>query len=189
MTRLFIFLVVGAAFAGVVEAGDFKRDIPNAGWEPIFFGEINRLTAQAGWTPLRDAALPPESLEVRIWMGFGLTPLEGFSIRRDGATWTGHFAVEGSGPTNLAKVRGVTPKSGWEKLWNEVTNLGLLTLPDSSTLPDEELVLDGESYVVEINQNNQYRTYMYGNPQEQKWPQAKQIIRIVDILSDELTPK
>jgi hypothetical protein len=35
MTRLFIFLVVGAAFAGVGEAGDFKRDIPNAGARPV----------------------------------------------------------------------------------------------------------------------------------------------------------
>jgi hypothetical protein len=83
----------------------------------------------------------------------------------------------------------VKPKSGWEKLWKEITYLGVLTLPDSSTLPDEEIVLDGVSYVVEINQNNQYRTYQYGNPEAQKRPQAKQIIEIVQILSDELTPK
>jgi hypothetical protein len=118
-----------------------------------------------------------------------LSPLQGFSIRRDGATWTGHFAIERSGTTDSAEAHEVTPKSGWEKLWNEGTNRCVLTLPDSSTFPDEGLLVDGESYVVEINQNNHYRTYMYGNPEDQKWPQAKQIIRIVDILSDELTPK
>jgi hypothetical protein len=189
MRRLFTFLAVGAAFAGVVEAGEFTQEIPNAPWESIFLDSINRLTAEAGWTPLCNAPLPPGSLEVRIWIGFGLSPLQGFSIRQDGATWTGHFAIERSGTTDSAEVHEVTPKSGWEKLWNEITNLGVLTLPDSSTLPDEELLVDGESYVVEISQNNHYRTYRYGNPQGQKWPQAKQIIRIVDILSDELALK
>jgi hypothetical protein len=189
MRRVFLYLVFAVALARGVGAGDFTRDIPNATWEPIFFDSINRLTDQAGWTRLRYAALPPESSEVRVWIGFGLSPLQGFSIRRDGDSWRGRMAVERIGTSAVPEVREVKPKSGWEKLWDEVTNLGILTLPDSSTLPDEALVLDGESYVVEINQNNHYRTYMYGNPEDQKWPQAKQIIRIMETLSDELTPK
>jgi hypothetical protein len=51
------------------------------------------------------------------------------------------------------------------------------------------MFFDGVSYVVEINQNHRYRTYHYGNPKEQKWPEAKKIIEIVQTLSDELAPR
>lgn len=48
MRRVAVSFAVAAAVASVMEAGDFTRDIPRAAWEPIFFGSINRLTAQAG---------------------------------------------------------------------------------------------------------------------------------------------
>jgi hypothetical protein len=84
-------------------------------------------------------------------------------------------------------VRDIAPKSGWDKLWTSLVQLDLLTLPDSSTLHGEELVVDGVCYVVEINHDGRYRTYEYSNPQHQKWPEAKKIIGIVQTLHDELT--
>jgi hypothetical protein len=49
------------------------------------------------------------------------------------------------------EVRKVVPQTDWNVLWNRVEAFGILTLPDSSTLPGEVMVLDGTSYVVEIN--------------------------------------
>ncbi len=179
---LFIAIVLSAHSSS---ATDFQRDIPNGSWETIFFKTINRLTAKAGWTPLRKRPLPSDSAELRIWIGFGLSPLQGFSLRRNGSTWVGRSvadSVKGS-----IEVRQVFPKSGWDRFWKKLSNLGVLKLPDSSTLPNEVLVLDGVAYVVEINQDGRYRTYAYCNPQDQKWPEAKKIMRIVDTLYEELS--
>jgi hypothetical protein len=163
--------------------------IPNAHWEPIFFGAINPLAQSAGLQPLRRADLLKGSLEIRVWVGFGLSPLEGIRLRRDGKQWSGLHAREGFGEKWPMSVKPVSPKTGWDELWKQVESLGILTLPDSSTLPDEALVLDGESYVFEISDGETYRTYRYGNPQFQKWPEAKQIIEIVKTLYAELLLK
>ncbi len=40
------------------------------------------------------------------------------------------------------------------------------------------MILDGDSYVIEINHDGRYRTCQYGNPQRQKWPEAKKIISL-----------
>ena len=63
--------------------------------------------------------------------------------------------------------------------------LGILTLPDSSTLPNEVGVCDGIGYVVEINDGGRYRTYCYSNPQSQIWPEAEKIIAIIKAFDDE----
>jgi hypothetical protein len=169
-------------------AADFKRDIPKAGWEPIFFESIDQLTSLAGWTPLRKQPVPPDALEVRIWIGFGRLPLEGYLLRRDGSKWSG-WTIGDQRNMKRLKLQQITPKSGWDRFWSRLVSLGLLTLPDSSSLPNEAMFFDGVSYVVEINQNHRYRTYHYGNPKEQKWPEAKKIIEIVQTLSDELAPR
>jgi hypothetical protein len=181
---LAVFCVV--SFPLNIEADELKREIPNAIWEPIFFKSINELAAKADWKSLREAPLPSGSLEVRVWVGFGLSPLQGYSLRRDGSRWTGHYVVDDFQQTNSVTVHDIMPKSDWSKVWIRLVQLDLLTLPDSSTLRGEKSMLDGVSYVVEINQGGSYRTYQYGNPQEQEWPEAKKILNIVQILHDEV---
>ena len=171
------------------EAAELKQDIPKAMWEPLFFESINRAATNAGWKSLREAPLPSKSMEVRVWIGFGLSPLRGYSLRRDGSRWTGRYVVEGFQQTNSVTTYDITPKDEWDKLWTKLVQLDLLTLPDSSTLRDEKMIFDGVSYVVEINQDGCYRTYEYSNPQQQKWPEAKQIISIVQTLQDEFVIK
>jgi hypothetical protein len=145
LTALFL-----VAFGFNDGAAEFQRDIPKATWEPIFFEPINQLATKAGWKPLREAPLPTESMEVRVWIGFGLSPLQGYSLRRDGSRWTGSHIIENSQQINSVAVREVTPMSGWDTLWTRLVQLGLLALPDSSTLHDEEMINDGVSYVVEM---------------------------------------
>src|SRR5438552_13800836 len=164
-----------------MEASECERDIPKASCHTLFLESINQLATAAGWNSLREATLPAESLEVRAWIGFGLSPLQGYSLRQDGSRWTGRYIIESFQQTNWVTARDITPKSGWERFWNRLVQLNLLTLPDSSTLRGEEMVMDGVSYVVEINRDGRYRTYEYGNPQEQKWPEAKKIISIVQM--------
>ena len=70
-------------------------------------------------------------------------------------------------------------------MWNRVTEEGILTLPDSSQLSGEVSVRDGESFVVEFKTDGNYRTYLYPNPDQQKWEEAKHMLKIVEILSSE----
>lgn len=161
-----------------------RLDIPKATWVPLFFETINKRTKAAGLKDLRLVSLTPEVTEVRIWIGFGRRSLRGFVIRRDAEGWQGLYVASIHAP-NVT----IEPKSGWAKLWKELTDQGLLTLPDSSSLEGRAWVTDGIGYVVEFSSNGTYRTYLYSNPEDQKWPQAKQIIRIIKILSDEFNVK
>lgn len=165
-----------------------KLDIPKAGWVSIYFKSINKRTKAAGLKDLRLVSLTPEVTEVRIWIGFGLQFLSGIVIRRDANGWQGLHLPSMHAPNAEANVT-IEPKSGWAKLWKALTDQGLLTLPDSSSLEGRAWVTDGIGYVVEFSSNGTYRTYKYSNPKYQKWPEAKQIIRIIKILSDEFDVK
>lgn len=164
-----------------------KLIIPNANWEPIFFEEINERAKVAKLTNLRSTVLPNDDLELRVWIGFGLSPLEGFVIERTSGRWAAvHLRpIHRQLPRYSYQNTLTAPKSGWEQLWHRLVNEGVLTLPDSSELKDEVRVRDGESYVVEINMSKFYRTYRYGNPHLQKWPEAKGMVRIAEILYEE----
>ncbi len=168
------------------QADEFKRDIPNATWESIYFEPINQLAAKAGWKSLRVGPLPAGSLEIRIWI-ISMMPLRGYALRQDGSHWTGSYLADTVQHTNLVMASNLTPKSGWDKLWSRLVQLDLLTLPDSCTLQGEKGFFDGVSYVVEMNHDGGYRTYQYGNPEEQTWPEAKKIQSIVEALQVEFS--
>jgi hypothetical protein len=64
-------------------------------------------------------------------MGFGLTALRGFVLKRSSGQWTATF-VRGILPRLAKKEYQIalqTPKSGWDGLWQSLTSKGLLTLP------------------------------------------------------------
>ena len=44
---------------------------------------------------------------------------------------------------------------------------------------------DGMSYVVEVNTQAMYRTYLYDNPSYAKCAEAKEMIRIGNIIAEE----
>jgi hypothetical protein len=161
--------------------------IPSDPWEPIFFKEINQLAKIAGLQNLRSVALPSGDLEVRIWGGFGEDFTQGLILKRTTGQWSAlHLVrVHPKLPKSQYQIVRPSPKSGWEKCWERLIKEGLLTLPDSSTLKGEKNIRDGFSYVVEINKDRTYRTYMYSNPDQQDWREAKQMVRVGQILSDE----
>ena len=164
-----------------------KMEIPKATWEPIFFRLINKRAKVAKLNDLRSTEFANNNdLEIRVWMGFGITTLKGYVIKRDGGQWSA-LKIPGIRPQDpRSRVNvSLTPKSGWEQLWNSLQSEGILTLPDSSQLPGGEYFTDGISYVVEINMNKSYRTYMYGSPEIQPQPEARRMTRIAQILNDE----
>lgn len=140
---------------------------------------------------LQEIVLPPGDLEIRLWDGFGITYLQGYTLRKTGSKWSAAF-LPAAMPRFAAhdyKVPMSAPKSGWNRFWNALAHEGILTLPDASTLKDDlngGIIRDGVSYVVEVNKDGVYRTYMYSNPAEHKWPEAKRIVKIAELFYKEL---
>jgi len=77
------------------------------------------------------------------------------------------------------------PKSGWEMCWQRLEEAGILTLPDASAIGCSTMVIDGMSYVVEFNNKGTYRTYLYDNPSYAKCNEAKQMIKVGSVISEE----
>lgn len=71
----------------------------------------------------------------------------------------------------------------WENFYNNASELGLWDLPDESELPSEGFILDGWGLVVELLDDNQYRTYNYSNPDKRDWPEAALAVEINAIIT------
>ena len=156
-----VVIVAFLAAAGMLHSGEFHREIPRTSWEPIFFETINKLTERSGLRPLREAPLPPDTTEIRIWIGLGLQPLQGLVIRKKGEEWHGQHIVGNQSESARSENHEITPTSGWELFWKQLLHFGVLTLPEPPL--DDEPINDGTVYVVEINHANRYRTYAYNN--------------------------
>jgi hypothetical protein len=165
---------------------EFTWTVPKKTWEPIFFEEIDERTKIARLPTLR-VALPKDDLELRIWNGFGLTALEGFVLKRSAGKWSAiHLdGIYDKLPARRYQKQLSAPKSGWNESWRKLMELGILTLPDAAEAGCSTSVLDGMSYVVEINHELTYRTYMYDNPSYAKCEQARTMIRIGNFIADE----
>jgi hypothetical protein len=165
---------------------EFRLDIPKATWEPIFFEAINERAKAAKLTNLR-APLPEGDLEVRMWGGFGLTPLEGFVLKRSAGQWSATYlaGIYDGLPRSKYQRKLPAPKSGWEGAWQRLVSLGILDLPDADSVGCRVHGFDGFSYVVETNVNKTYRTYLYDNPPYAKCDEAKRVLAISAAISDE----
>ena len=164
-----------------------ELSVPNSRWVPIFFKGINRITDLAEIKELRKVHVNNGDIEVRIWRGAFLGSTEGVFLKRVDGHWSGkHLRVttgENFDDLSTDMVPLKLPRSGWGLLWRSIVDKGLLTLPDPSEINCEFWDgLDGIVYVVEINQSNSYRTYMYnGGP----CPEAKQLDNIGEIIGFE----
>jgi hypothetical protein len=164
-------------------------------WESVFFPSIDERAHACGLFPLRhtgsgERATPPaDSCEIRVWAGFGLQgypegghPIEGLSLSRNGDRFSGTRFPRAPGEVKVA------PASGWPMFWRRLEDSGIFDLPDSSELPGYRDGLDGIAYVVEYRHgglHGEYRAYQYWNPAHQDLPEAKQFVRLLDLLRKE----
>ncbi|HEX4947877.1 MAG TPA: hypothetical protein VFZ34_14490 [Blastocatellia bacterium] len=166
--------------------GKLKQYIPKSIWVDIFFETINKRAKSAGLSDLRSAVLPDGDLELRVWGGFGITTLQGFILRKKAGVWQALDLSSGFNKVknDLFDINDERPKPalGWDHLWTQLASEGILILPDAEAIDCSAMINDGISYVVEINMNHTYRTYMYDNPNYAKCPEAKQIMKVARII-------
>jgi hypothetical protein len=163
------------------------HSIPTDVWEPIFFESINERAGVARLANLRTISLPKDDLEVRIWVGFGLTALKGLILKRAKGQWSAtHLeGIHRRLPKGEYQKLLRTPESGWEAAWRRLVDAGILTLPDASAVGCNAGINDGMSYVVEVNKERAYRTYMYDNPTHAKCDEAEQMLKVGEIIAKE----
>ena len=156
-------LTTAAAWVYYRESQRITVILPNAHWEPIFFKLINRTTELAQIGELRKTVVRKGDVEVRFWHGFGLGALEGVVIKRIDGRWSAiHIKADDCCQPESVQFKNLAaPRSGWEPFWRNITDKGLLTLPDPSEINYESGGIDGQGFVVEINRDHVYRTYNY----------------------------
>jgi hypothetical protein len=165
---------------------EFSLVIPLKTWEPIFFKAVDERARKAEFPTLR-APLSEGDFEVRVWGGFGLSPLEGFRLGRAGSRWSAAYAGSNFRDGRLEEYtkRLAPPRSGWEGAWARLKALGILELPDAESAGCSTHINDGYSYVVETNVDGVYRTYLYDNPTYSKCVEAKRMLAIASAITDE----
>jgi len=168
------------------QTSQFKSIVPDASWERISFQSINERASLANLSTLR-MELKKDDLELRIWNGFGLTALEGFVLRRNAGQWSAiHLdGIHPKLPREKHQKDLPAPKSGWNEFWRKLVEMGIFTLPDAYEIGCSTFMLDGMSYVVEINHEFTYRTYMYDNPSYAKCEQARRMISIGNFIAEQ----
>jgi hypothetical protein len=137
--------------------------IPDARGDAIFFQGIDEVTNLAGLPKLRETALSPSDLEIRVWKGFGLAQLEGVLLNRTDGSWTARHVTEiNRSGEKLAEVDHLdAPRSGWDSFLWEVDRQGLTSLSPSADEKCTISIIDGEAYVVEISQDGTYRNGIF----------------------------
>ena len=175
------------AFTGC-DSQNTQIKLPNASWEPIYFKSINEATNLAGLKELRKTTLNKGDIEVRVWRGFGLDPLEAVILNRTNGQFSAKYLKIDTyiefGKADVQQLN--SPKSGWESFWKQLVDKEILTLRDSSEINCGKGGIDGGSYVVEINQDKIYRTYKLSEAYSHgKCYEANQMEEIGNIIGEE----
>jgi len=188
-------LLLFALFLSACTAAEVKRVAQNKATTPapertpdeILSREIDRAAKLAGLPSLKTANWAPDDAEIRVWYGFGLIALEGFMIRRVNNQWAAfHLKADHPSMRYAKKVELIqlpAPKSGWKSCWQRLVDAGVLTLPSGTEGPDP----DAEGFYVEIMDRGSYRNYLYNSPEYSEAANAKRMVAIGNIVSDEFS--
>lgn len=155
---------------------------PESGIEAILQDETDRVATLAGLGKM-GSSLGKDDVEVRVWFGFGLFPLEGFVMSRRDSRWSAfHLKADRHyQPTKASRNELQPPRSGWEVCWQQLVNAGVLTLPNGTDGPDP----DAQGYLVQVRSAASSRSYHYVAPEHSDLPAAKNMLEIGDIISNE----
>ncbi|MEP7074700.1 MAG: hypothetical protein ABI878_02735 [Acidobacteriota bacterium] len=167
-------LLITVSLLSTCASHNIKIVISDPHTDEILFKDINRATELGNLEELRKSQVLPGDLEVRVWRGGSFSGLEGVAIKRSNDAWSGlHLRATNYTETQAVKVEKLTgPKSGWQQSWKNLSEKGILTIQQTADNECVTSILDGNLYVVEINQNNNYRYYYY--PENGKCTEAKE---------------
>lgn len=158
-----------------------------ADWESAFFSALEERTRKVGLPSLRTKPLADGDVELRLWYDARPDIINGIVIGRYRDSWSafGLRQERNRWPSELKQEDLGVPRSGWNALWKQLTDSGVLVLPDSEKINCSGNALDGVIYVIEVRAEQKYRTYRYDNPQWADCDEAKRILAIEGLIADE----
>src|SRR5258706_9060452 len=56
-------------------------------WEKVFFKFIDQRVKEVGYLDLKEKKIPSGSREIRVWVGFDLSPLRGIILEQNDSKW------------------------------------------------------------------------------------------------------
>jgi hypothetical protein len=115
-----------------------------------------------------------DSLQLRIWLGHdlaikrNLVIIKAYQGKWHAELLTFWMENDESGKWHVARKenKAIVPQSGWKRFLDTLSELKILTLPNSGDIPgyDGCGATDGINYFFEIATVNRYRFYYYCNP-------------------------
>ena len=135
------------------------------------------------WSSFDDFRTDPAMSDFRADME-RLAGRFGCSVQPNGhitTTMRGAERIEQQGWSGVCRADFGDGEPTWSEVLASLERLGVFTLPGPETLtpPSEVVVLDGVSMQVEVLEGAAYRTYTFGNPGAQPWPEAQDAARIL----------
>ena len=110
----------------------------------------------AGLPSLRDGALAPDDLEVRVWR-FAMG-CEAVVLRRTAGQWSAFRVRAEPTPTGRGHVVRALPGDSVASTWAALQRAGVETLvDDAGRVPPDAAMFDGLSVVVEVRRGTRYR--------------------------------
>jgi hypothetical protein len=143
------------------------------------YEQINQMTDASGIQPLNNISLRDSDIEFRFWSFVGTEYPSGLQLQRINGNWQAVSVRVDKASAYKYKLFGLLPfKSGWETAWRQF-NKDLASMKEC-----EELVVGADTsvYVIEYVVNNRYRTMVYHSPQDTPCPDAKKVLKIIEIL-------
>ncbi|CAN5323010.1 hypothetical protein BH10ACI1_BH10ACI1_00480 [soil metagenome] len=152
------------------------------------------LPKKTGLLTLENRDLPNEDLEIRVWRfsAFGDKDLI-FVLERIKGNWSANLLertiakkdISKNNPSVKSSRRNLgQPKAGWETFWQRLVDVEILTLPDGDEVGNE-VCIDCWNFVVETKVAGNYRVYDYHVPEFSQSREAQQMVKIINIISDE----
>ena len=194
------------------DAAESQTRAADLSWVPIYFPLFDSVAAAAGLGPLRgESRADPE---LRLWHDRGLVPphvlvrfrevdgrVEGqlflwWPLLPEDPVWSAHIDSEVKDQyrcTRITDSLGIRacevtdPAVGeWQILRDRLERYQVETLPDESQIdpPDQRMIVDGQTLVVEVRRAGRSRVYHYYAPGTRSWPEAQQARRIIVVLDE-----
>lgn len=156
--------------------------------EASFFSALEERTSKINLPRLQASGVTDDHLELRYWYDARPEVINGFVIRRlDNNHWSalGIRQARDRWPSTVLQKDLGTPRSGWDALWKQLTDAGMLVIPDVDQTKCSGQILDGGGVVIEVLSNKMYRTYRFNNPTVGACEEAKQMRLIDKTISEE----
>ena len=177
------------------ESDTFKKDIPldKRGRPKLFYESIRAAEEKMGLTLIEDGF---DSLQVRIWYAYAFKDKAQVVIfKRTDRKWIAelitfkyNFNEKGDSVTSIKQdIKYGNPVSGWNDFTNEISTLGITSLPDKSHIESYPDFADGDDIIIEVATKKYYRIYSYKEPNKVQFKiqEAKQIEQILKLIERE----